>query len=91
MKPLRHNSLRKGSTETIEPVYHAVMPVLIKLFKKSLCLSPSVAPLDHADHAVLVKAWFVIKLFLKKFAIKPFLKRFSLKPFLKRLVIKLFS
>ncbi|AYK16105.1 hypothetical protein AOB57_013720 [Methanosarcina flavescens] len=51
-----------------EPPFN-LQAVNLKLLCRNRCagLSPSVAPFDHA---VLIKAWFLIKFFSKKFVIK---------------------
>jgi hypothetical protein len=55
-----------------------------KLQFKLSGLPATVAPVDHADHAVLLG--FSIKPFPKRFALKPFLKRLAGKHFFKKLV-----
>jgi|GEM_PF-4987770 predicted RNA-binding protein associated with RNAse of E/G family len=48
-----------------------------------LCLAHLTKAVAPVDHAVLVKAWFLIKLFQKKFALKSFQKRLAIESFLK--------
>ncbi|ALK06272.1 MAG: hypothetical protein AAY43_12020 [Methanosarcina sp. 795] len=55
-----------------------------KPFEESLRSSTTVAPLNYADHAVLVKALFSLKPFLKRLVIKLFSKKFAVKTFRKR-------